>query len=95
MTYRKQELKKSIARTARVFTFDMKHMPTESSLVEFQDGLKHWPDFISLENTGTTLRVTLLDKENKLGRLTTDDEASARLVDLAVKLLIPGGAEEV
>jgi hypothetical protein len=94
MNYRKQELKKSVARSARTFTFDMKHMPSAESLVAFEDGLRHWPDYIGLLNTGTAIQVILADRPNKLGRLTTDDEAAARLVDLGCKLLVPGGEEE-
>lgn len=75
----------------------MKHLPTEASVAEFREGLTHWGDFQELSYTDTTIKVTLVDKLNKLGRLTSDDEAIARLIDLAVKALVPvqGDTEEV
>ena len=87
MTYYKRDLKKSVSRTARIFTFDFQDLPTESSVAELAAGLKHWPDYVGSEFAGTTLSITLKDVPNKLGRPWDDNELAARLTDLAVKLL--------
>ncbi len=91
--YHKKDLRKATSRVARIFSIELQHLSTDESLQAFEGGLKHWPDFIKLIVNDLTIQVTLADRENRLGRLTTDEEAIGRIVDLAIKFLVPQGEE--